>query len=231
VKTRFKNPADPLKIVIVRDMWLTGFDNPSLHTLYVDKVMSGHNLIQAVNRVATVFKDKPSGLIVDYIGISDKLRDATKKYTSSGGEGKVTYDVEEAYSMTLEVIGDLQRMLPEGFSYQNWPVLDRNARIEVARTLISFIVAEDDRCNLFLLNEKKLSSLIPVVKSHPGIKEIAADFIFFQEIGVVVRKVKFPQTKIRESEEKIKQLIHRSIESEEVVDVFEMAGIERFDIS
>ena len=112
IKTRFRTPEDELKIVIVRDMWLTGFDNPPLHTLYVDKVMSGHNLIQAVNRVATVFRDKPSGLIVDYIGIGDRLRDATKKYTSSGGKGEVTIDVEEALEMAREIVRELQGMLP-----------------------------------------------------------------------------------------------------------------------
>ena len=112
VKARFKDPDDVLKIVIVRDMWLTGFDNPPLHTLYVDKIMTGHNLIQAINRVATVFKDKPSGLIVDYIGIGDRLRDATKKYTGSGGKGEVAIDIEEAMEMILEEINSLRTFMP-----------------------------------------------------------------------------------------------------------------------
>jgi type I restriction enzyme R subunit len=231
VKTRFKNPADDLKIVIVRDMWLTGFDNPSLHTLYVDKVMSGHNLIQAVNRVATVFKDKPSGLIVDYIGIGDKLRDATKKYTSSGGEGKVAFDVEEAFGLTLQVISDLQQQLPDDISYADWPILNTGDRLKLVGVAAGFFVKDDTVCKQFMLNEKKLSSLVPVIKNHEGVKEIALDIIFFQHVGAAVRKVKFPTTNIRKKEGQNKELIHRSIESEEVVDVFEMAGIERFDIS
>ncbi|WP_255478810.1 hypothetical protein [Rufibacter sp. XAAS-G3-1] len=114
IKTRFKDPDDTLQLVIVRDMWLTGFDNPALHTLYVDKVMTGHNLIQAVNRVATVFRDKPSGLIVDYIGIGDRLRDATKKYTGAGGSGAVAFDIEEAFELTKELIQQLREALPGG---------------------------------------------------------------------------------------------------------------------
>lgn len=231
VKTRFKDAANPLKIVIVRDMWLTGFDNPSLHTLYVDKVMSGHNLIQAVNRVATVFKDKPSGLIVDYIGIGDKLRDATKKYTGAGGKGDVAINVEEAFDLALDVISDLKQQLPEDISYSNWPILSKGDQLKLVAVAANFFVADDTVCKQFMLNEKKLSSLVPVIKNHEGVKEIALDIIFFQHVGAAVRKVKFPTTNIRKKEGQIKELIHRSIESEEVVDVFEMAGIERFDIS
>lgn len=231
VKGRFKDAEDPLKIVIVRDMWLTGFDNPALHTLYVDKVMSGHNLIQAVNRVATVFKDKPSGLIVDYIGIGDRLRDATKKYTSSGGQGQVAIDVDEALNLAFEIVSALQYQLPENLSYQNWASLSGGDRLKLVCTATNFIVTEDERSKTFMLNEKKLSGLASIVKNHPQINDIALDIIFFQHVGAAVRKAKFPKTNIKKKEEQIKELIHRSIESEEVVDVFEMAGIERFDIS
>ena len=231
VKARFKDPDDPLKIVIVRDMWLTGFDNPAMHTLYVDKVMTGHNLIQAVNRVATVFKDKPSGLIVDYIGIGDKLRDATKKYTDGGGKGEIALDVEEAFSLTREVIISLQQLLPEGLEYSRWPALDKGDKFKLVNTATNFVVATDERSQQFLREEKKLSSLVPIVKSHPDINEIGLDILFFQHLAVSVRKIKFPTTQLKKKENQIKDLIHRSIESEEVVDVFQMAGIERFDIS
>ncbi|RDV16533.1 type I restriction endonuclease subunit R [Pontibacter diazotrophicus] len=231
IKTRFKNPDDALKLVIVRDMWLTGFDNPAMHTLYVDKVMSGHNLIQAVNRVATVFRDKPSGLIVDYIGIGDRLRDATKKYTSAGGQSKVAFDIEEAFSLTQEVIELLQEQLPEGFTYSNWPALTGPEKIKLVSQATNFIVSDDELCKAFMLNEKKLSSLAPIIKSHDNINDIAVDLIFFQHVGAAVRKVKYPTTNIKKSQGQIKDLIHRSIESEDVVDVFQMAGIERFDIS
>ncbi|WP_233219278.1 type I restriction endonuclease subunit R [Adhaeribacter arboris] len=311
VKTRFKNPDDNLQIVIVRDMWLTGFDNPALHTLYVDKVMSGHNLIQAVNRVATVFRDKPSGLIVDYIGIGDKLRDATKKYTGGGGQGAVTIDLEEAFELTKEVIQDLQNQLPEyfyqalekspfgggrgrtntpeeittlstaaeplahynssldsgntgakgenppptpskggrptapafavlngesilerfGWSYYSWPYLKEGDKFKLVMRAVNLLVADEEVCKAFLVNEKKLSELVPIVKNHAAISDIAVDILFFQHVGAAVRKIKYPPTNIRKKESQIKELIHRSIESEEVIDVFQMAGIDRFDIS
>ena len=111
-KGKIQRPDNPLKIVIVRDMRLTGFDHPALHTLYPDKIMRGNNLVQAINWVATVFKNKPSGLTVDYIGIGNKLNEATKKYTGSGGKGNVTIDIDEAFSMIRDEIAALQAFMP-----------------------------------------------------------------------------------------------------------------------
>lgn len=108
IKKRFKDPDDPLKIVIVRDMWLTGFDAPCLHTMYVDKVMQDHNLMQAIARVNRVFRDKPNGLIVDYIGIGDRLKNATKTYTGGGGKGRPTIDIDAGYDELLAIIGELR---------------------------------------------------------------------------------------------------------------------------
>jgi type I restriction enzyme R subunit len=231
VKARFKDPNDPLKIVIVRDMWLTGFDNPPLHTLYIDKIMSGHNLIQSINRVATVFKDKPSGLIVDYIGIGENLRDATKKYTSSGGKGDVTIPIEEGFELAKEIIDVLQNLLPKDFDYSKWFSLSRGEQLKLVCTATNHIVADEDRCKDFMLNELKLSGLASIVKSHADIDQIATDIIFLQHAGAAVRKVKYPKANIKKKEGQIKELIHRSIDSDEVVDVFKMAGIEKFDIS
>lgn len=231
VKARFKDPDDAMKIVIVRDMWLTGFDNPPLHTMYVDKVMTGHNLIQAINRVATVFKDKPSGLIVDYIGIGDRLRDATKKYTGSGGTGAVAIDIEEAMEMILEEINSLRVFMPRIDFYSSWPTLTTGDKLKLMQEAVNHIVAEEERSKDFLLLEKRMTGLSTIVKSHPDIQIIALDIIFLQQLGAAVRKVKYPQTNIRKKEQQVKELIHRSIESEEVIDVFQMAGIARFDIS
>ncbi|WP_317173873.1 type I restriction endonuclease subunit R [Pontibacter aquaedesilientis] len=231
IKSRFKDPDDPLKLVIVRDMWLTGFDNPAMHTLYVDKVMSGHNLIQAVNRVATVFRDKPSGLIVDYIGIGDRLRDATNKYTTSGGQGKVAFDIEEAFSLTQEVIVLLQDSLPDGINYSPWLALTGPEKIKMVSQTTNHFVSDDELCKAFMLNEKILSSLAPIIKSHESINELAAVIIYLQHVGAALRKLKNPDRNIRKAATQVKDLIHRSIESEDVVDVFQMAGIERFDIS
>ena len=231
VKARFKDPDDAMKIVIVRDMWLTGFDNPPLHTMYVDKVMTGHNLIQAINRVATVFKDKPSGLIVDYIGIGDRLRDATKKYTGSGGTGAVAIDIEEAMEIILEEINSLRVFMPRIDFYSSWPTLTTGDKLKLMQEAVNHIVAEEERSKDFLLLEKRMTGLSTIVKSHPDIQIIALDIIFLQQLGAAVRKVKYPQTNIRKKEQQVKELIHRSIESEEVIDVFQMAGIARFDIS
>lgn len=231
VKARFKDPDDPLKIVIVRDMWLTGFDNPPLHTMYVDKIMTGHNLIQAINRVATIFKDKPSGLIVDYIGIGDRLRDATKKYTGSGGKGDVTIDMEEAFSMIQEEITSLKAYLPRQGFYSHWARISTGDKLKLMQEAVNYIVSEEERSKNFLQHEKIMTALSTIVKSHPDIQNIALDIIFLQQLGAAVRKVKFPQTNIRKKATQVKELIHRSIESEEVIDVFQMAGIERFDIS
>jgi type I restriction enzyme R subunit len=231
VKARFKDPDDVLKIVIVRDMWLTGFDNPPLHTLYVDKIMTGHNLIQSINRVATVFKDKPSGLIVDYIGIGDRLRDATKKYTGSGGRGEVTINIEEAYEMILEEIASLKAFMPKEGFYSSWPALSTGDKLKLMQEAVNYIVSEEERSKDFLLLEKRMTALSTIVKTHPDIHSISLDIIFLQQLGAAVRKVKYPQTNIKKKEQQVKELIHRSIESEEVIDVFQMAGIERFDIS
>jgi type I restriction enzyme R subunit len=231
MKKRFKDPDDTLQLCIVRDMWLTGYDNPPLHTLYIDKIMTNENLIQAINRVATVFRDKPSGLIVDYIGIGDNLRDATKKYTKGGGKGKVAIDIEEAFLMTEDEIEGLRVLLPVHIAYAQWRSMTRGEQFNLVKDATNHMVADDERCKQFLLGEQRLSGLASIVKSHPDIAEIAVDILFFQHTGASVRKIKYPQTGIRKKEEQIKQLIHRSIESEAVVDVFEMAGIERFDIS
>ena len=231
VKARFKDPDDPLKIVIVRDMWLTGFDNPPLNTLYVDKIMSGHNLVQAINRVATVFEEKPSGLIVDYIGIGDKLRDATKKYTSSGGKGDVTIDIAEAFELAIEFIAALKESLPKDFNFNAWHSLSKGDKLKLVSIATNYILSGEERSKEFMLNEMKLTALVPVIKSDPHIDEVSLDIIFLQHVGAAVRKIKNPVTNIRQKESQIKDLIHRSIESEEVVDVFTMAGIDKFDIS
>lgn len=231
VKARFKDPDDPLKIVIVRDMWLTGFDNPPLHTLYIDKIMSGHNLIQAINRVATVFRDKPSGLIVDYMGIGDKISAATKKYTSSGGTGSVTIDIDEAFEMAKDEIDSLKTLLAAETDYSRWMGLSKGEQLRMVSLVVNHVVADEDRSKDFLLFEKRLSGLAPIIKSHDDIETISLDIIFLQHIGAAVRKIKYPVTNIRQKEGQIKELIHRSIDSEEVIDVFEMAGIAKFDIS
>src|SRR5690606_14454364 len=119
----FRNPEDPLQIVIVRDMWLTGFDAPCVHTMYVDKIMRGHNLMQAITRTNRVFKDKRNGVIVDYIGIGDNLKSATQKYTGGGGHGKPTIDIEQALELFFNQIEKCKAFIPADIDYTKWKAL------------------------------------------------------------------------------------------------------------
>ena len=231
IKKRFRNPDDPLQLVIVRDMWLTGFDAPCVHTLYVDKIMSGHNLMQAIARVNRVFKDKPNGLIVDYIGIGDRLKDATKKYTAGGGTGKPTYDMEAAFEEMRNVVAELQGYMPKGLDYSSWNGLSKGDKFELVTTGLNHVVKEDDLCESFMLAEKTMSALVNLVTKHPEIQDVALDVVYFQHLGIAVRKVKNPPTQTRVRGEQIKELIHRSIESDEIVDVYAMAGLDKPDIS
>ena len=231
IKKRFKDPNDPLKIVIVRDMWLTGFDVPCLHTMYVDKIMQDHNLMQAIARVNRVFKDKPNGLIVDYIGIGDKLKDATKKYTGGGGTGNPTIDTDAGFEELLTIIAELKIYLPQDFQYNQWKSLDNANKLLLISSALNHMVKDDKLCQGFQLAEKRMSALVPLIKSHPRIQEVSTDILFFQHLGVTVGKVKNPPRETKLKADQIKDLIHRSIESDDIVDVYAMAGIEKPDIS
>jgi type I restriction enzyme R subunit len=231
IKKRFKDPDDPLKMVIVRDMWLTGFDAPCVHTLYVDKIMTGHNLMQAIARVNRVFRDKPNGLIVDYIGIGDRLKDATKKYTGGGGTGKPTYDIDLAFEEMQDVLSELKTYLPDGLSYDNWKGLNNGDKLVLVSTALNHVIKDDDQCESFMLAEKKMSALVNLIAPHEDVEQISLDILFFQHLGVAVRKIKHPVAPTKVRADQIKELIHRSIDSDKVVDVYAMAGLEKPDIS
>lgn len=231
IKKRFKDPADPLKLVIVRDMWLTGFDAPCVHTMYVDKIMQGHSLMQAIARVNRVFKDKPNGLIVDYIGIGDRLKDATKKYTGGGGGGKPTIDIELAWEEMLSILEEIKEYLPRGFDYSKWKSLNNGDKLVLVSTALNHIVKDDERCEHFMLAEKKMSALVNLITSHPLINDISLDILFYQHLGAAVRKIKHPGTATKIRGEQIKELIHRSIDSDQIIDVYAMAGLDKPDIS
>ncbi|MCD4737105.1 MAG: HsdR family type I site-specific deoxyribonuclease, partial [Bacteroidales bacterium] len=157
IKARFRDPDDPLKFVIVRDMWLTGFDAPVCHTMYVDKIMEGHNLMQAIARVNRVFRDKPSGLIVDYIGIGDRLKNATEKYTRSGGRGKPTIDIEETFILCKDQVLLTKSYLPEGIDYSNWKGLSSGEKLMLVSKAVNHIVRNDEQAEQFMLAEKTMS--------------------------------------------------------------------------
>lgn len=231
LKKRFRNPKDKLEIVIVRDMWLTGFDAPCVHTMYVDKIMKGHNLMQAITRTNRVFKDKPSGVIVDYIGIGDQLKTATSKYTGGGGKGKPTIDMTQALNMFYSQVDVCKTLLPEAIDYSNWKGLRDGDKVLLVSNALNKIIKYDEPSNQFMLEEKKLTGLLSIVKSQPEIQEFAVDVLFMQHLSKAIRNAKSVRTGKGNQKDQIKELISRSIESEDIVDVFAMAGLERADIS
>jgi len=238
---RLKDPKDPLRLVIVRDMWLTGFDAPCLHTLYIDKPMNGHNLMQAIARVNRVFGDKEGGLIVDYIGIAQDLKKALAIYTENQGKGQLAYDQEDAVAKMLEfheIIGDMFGT----FDYRDYFVLEPKAKLDFildAANLISELKDEKDGKTIrngkerFKENVIKLQKMFSLSVPHPRAYEIRDDLAFFQAIKA--RFAKFDeQSKTRTNEEietAIRQIVNDAIISKEVIDVFDAAGIKKPDIS
>jgi type I restriction enzyme R subunit len=187
--------------------------------------------MQAIARVNRVFKDKPNGLIVDYIGIGDKLKDATKTYTGGGGKGRPTIDIDAGYDELLAIIGELRAFLPKGFEYNQWKTLENTGKLLLISSALNHLVKDDNLCQEFQLAEKRMSALVPLVKSHHDIQDVTVDILFFQHLGITVGKVKNPPRETKVKADLIKDLIHRSIESDDIVDVYAMAGIEKPDIS
>lgn len=231
LKKRFRKQDDPLQIVIVRDMWLTGFDAPCVHTMYVDKIMRGHNLMQAITRTNRVFKDKENGVIVDYIGIGDNLKTATNKYTGGGGHGKPTIDIEQALEFFFNQVEVCKTFIPKAIDYSSWKGLRDADKVLLVKKAVNAIIKYDEDANSFMKAEKKLSGLLSIVKSQPAIQDYAVDVLFMQHVSKAVRNAKSVTTNRSEQKEKIKELISQSIDSEDIVDVFAMAGIEKPDIS
>ncbi|SDX30644.1 type I restriction endonuclease subunit R [Aequorivita viscosa] len=231
MKKRFRNPEDPLQIVIVRDMWLTGFDAPCVHTMYVDKIMRGHTLMQAITRTNRVFRDKRNGVIVDYIGIGDNLKTATKKYTQEGGHGQPTIDIEQALELFFNQVEKCRVFIPSEIDYSQWKVLRDGDKLLLVKKAINVILKSDEDSEDFMKAEKSLTSLLSIVKSQPAIQEFAVDVLFMQHVSKAIRNAKSVTSIRNEQKEKVKELISQSIESENIVDVFAMAGIEKPDIS
>jgi type I restriction enzyme, R subunit len=235
---RLKDPKDPLRLVIVRDMWLTGFDAPCLHTLYIDKPMNGHNLMQAIARVNRVFGDKEGGLIVDYIGIAQDLKNAMAVYTERG-KGKLAYDQEEAVAKMLELY-EIVRDMFGTFDYRRYFSLEPKFKLNFILDAANFIAElTDDGKTVRNGRERFKENVIRLQKGfglsvpHPRAFEIRDDLAFFQAIKA--RFAKFDeQSKARTDEEietAIRQIINDAIISQEVIDVFDAAGIKKPDIS
>ena len=231
IKKRFKNPDDPLKIVIVRDMWLTGFDAPIINTMYVDKVMTGHNLMQAIARANRVFADKQSGVIVDYIGIGDQLKTATIKYTAGGGRGETKIDIEQALEMFYNQLEKCKAHLDNKIDYSKWKALTTGDKILLINQGTNLILKTDQLADEFMKDEKRLTGLVSIVKSREEIADVALDIIYIQHVSAAVRKAKSLNVSKKDNQKKVRDLISQSIESEDLIDVFAMAGIEKPDVS
>lgn len=229
---RLKNPDDGLKLVIVRDMWLTGFDAPCLHTMYVDKSMEGHNLMQAIARVNRVFKDKDGGLIVDYIGIATHLKNALATYTESGGKGAPTLDQEDAVATMMEK-HEVVTQLFNGFDYAQYFKVGTKEKMTIILEAQEFILGLEDGKNRFTKQVGLLSKAFALSVPHEKAMDIKDEVGFFQ--AVKARLTKFePADGGKSDEEKetiIRQIIDRAVVADGVVDIFDAAGIKKPDIS
>ena len=223
---RMKDPNDDLKMVIVRDMWLTGFDAPSMHTMYIDKKMQGANLMQAIARVNRVYKDKPGGLIVDYIGIGQDLRNAMATYLQSGGEGTPIVDIKEAIAGMLEKHEVLEQMFI-GYDYKSYFSSDTAQKLQILLGAQNFILESETLKNRFLKEIGLLSKLFALSIPSVEADSIKDEVAFFQAVKSRINKFSSNGVKSDyEVETAIKQIVDEALSSDGVIDIFEAAGIE-----
>ncbi len=227
LEKRFKDPADPLRLVIVRDMWLTGFDAPCVHTLYVDKPMKGHNLMQAIARVNRVFRDKQGGLVVDYIGIANELKSALKEYTASKGRGRPTVDAHEAWAVLEEKL-DVLRSLLYGFDYSDFLTGGHKLLAGAANHVLGLADGKKRFADTALAMSKAFTLCCTLDEAKAVREEVA----FFQAIKVILTKRELSAQKKTDEQRElaIRQIIGNAVVSGEVVDVFEAVGLDKPNI-
>jgi len=229
--TRFKNCEDSFKIAIVRDMWLTGFDVPCLHTMYVDKPMKGHTLMQAIARVNRVYRDKNGGRIVDYLGLAEELKKALRDYTDNQGKGKLYIDQEEAVAVMLEKY-EICCGLFHGFDWSGWKSGGHSARLNLINPAMGFVLDLKDGKQRLLQSVTELTKSFALAVPHPEALKIRDEVAFFQVIRA--QMVKLTGADGRSPEEidhAIRQIISKAVSSDEVIDVFAAAGLNNPDIS
>lgn len=239
---RLKDPKDKLKLAIVRDMWLTGFDAPSMHTLYIDKPMQGHNLMQAIARVNRVYKDKEGGLVVDYIGIANDLKRALALYTDSGGKGKPAFDQDEAASVMMgkyEVVAQmfseqpLDKTVQKGLNYKSFFSMTPKEKLYFPIQGANYVLGLENGKDRFINAVTELTKSFAISVPHPYTIDIRDEVGLFQAIKA--RIVKVTQSGKGKSDEEIetaiKQILSDAIVSDEVIDIFDAAGIKKPDIS
>ena len=228
---RFRNVGDPFGIVLVRDMWLTGFDAPSLHTLYVDKPMRGHGLMQAIARVNRVFRDKPGGLVVDYLGLAHELKRALATYTESGGTGQTALDQDEAVAVMLEKY-EICCSLFHGFDWSAWVSGTAAERLALLPAAQEHILAQENGKDRCIAAVRELSQAFALAVPHEEAIRIRDDVAFFQHVQAVLAKRAAGTGKPEEDlNHAVRQLVSRAVSSEGVIDIFAAAGLEKPDIS
>ena len=228
---RFRDPAEPLQIVLVRDMWLTGFDAPSLHTMYVDKPMRGHGLMQAIARVNRVFKDKPGGLVVDYLGLAQDLKTALATYTESGGTGRTALDQDEAVAVMLGKY-EVCCALFHGFDWSKWTAGNAQERLGLLPAAQERVLAQEDGKERCLNAVRDLSQAFALAVPHPETFRIRDDVGFFQAVRAALSKRATGEARPEEDLDlAVRQIISRAVASEGVLDIFAAAGLDKPDIS
>ena len=228
---RFRNVDDPLRMVLVRDMWLTGFDAPSLHTMYADKPMRGHGLMQAIARVNRVFKDKPGGLVVDYLGLAHELKRALATYTESGGTGKTALDQEEAVAVMLEKY-EICCGLFHGFDRAKWIIGTSQERLSLLPGAQEHILAQENGKDRCVQSVRELSQAFALAVPHEDAIRIRDDVAFFQAVqSVLAKRASADARPEEELDHAVRQIISRAVASEGVIDIFAAAGLEKPDIS
>ncbi|MBY0472994.1 type I restriction endonuclease subunit R [Patescibacteria group bacterium] len=221
-----RKTSTPVKLVIVRDMWLTGFDAPSMHTMYLDKPMKGHNLMQAIARVNRVCGDKPGGLVVDYLGVAGALRDALQTYTQSGGEGKPTFDISEAIAAMKEKL-EIVRALFHGFEYESYFTRGAGEQMQMILDAQEHILSKEDgerRLAQYVIELGKVFALAMPREEAVAVREEVA---FFQAIKARLAKVTGKSMSDRDYENAIRQIVDKAIAPAGVVDIFAAAGLEK----
>ena len=228
---RFRNVDDPLRMVLVRDMWLTGFDAPSLHTMYVDKPMRGHGLMQAIARVNRVFIDKPGGLVVDYLGLAHELKRALATYTESGGTGKTALDQAEAVAVMLEKY-EICCGLFHGFDRSKWTTGTPQERLGLLPGAQEHILTQENGKDRCVQSVRELSQAFALAVPHEDAIRIRDDVAFFQAVqSVLAKRASADARPEEELDHAVRQIISRAVASEGVIDIFAAAGLEKPDLS
>ena len=228
---RFRDADDPFRVVLVRDMWLTGFDAPSLHTMYVDKPMRGHGLMQAIARVNRVFRDKPGGLVVDYLGLANDLRQALVTYTESGGTGRTAINKEEAVAMMLEKHGVCCALF-HGFDWSKWTAGTPTERLGLVPAAQEHILAQENGKDRCIAAVRELSQAFALAVPHEETFRIRDDVGFFQAVRAALSKGAPSEARHEEDLDlAVRQIVSRALASEGVMDIFAAAGLDKPDIS